>query len=217
MGSRCISAANRPDAHFRARDSSFVALVDGAFADAAQRSGPHLLCRPGCIQCCIGAFAIGRADALRLRRGLAELKSSDPERAARVQQRSTASWSRLASDFPGDPTFGALNLDANGDPLTYFDDFANHEPCPALDPEHGTCDLYTSRPQTCRVFGPPIATGKGYGICELCFQSANADEIAHAAIRPPAEELSAALDQAAIAAGEPAGSTIVAFVLKSCG
>jgi len=217
MGSRCISAANHPDAQFRARDSSFVALVDGAFADAAQRSGPHLLCRPGCIQCCIGAFAIGPADALRLRRGLAELKSSDPERAARVQQRTTASWSRLASDLPLDPTSGALNLDANGDPLTDFDDFVNHERCPALDPEHGTCDLYASRPQTCRVFGPPIATGEGYGICELCFQSANADEIAHAAIRPPAEELSAALDQAAIAAGEPAGSTIVAFVLKSCG
>jgi Fe-S-cluster containining protein len=96
-----------------------------------------------------------------------------------------------------------------------FDDFANQEPCPALDPEHGTCDLYASRPQTCRVFGPPIVTGGGFGICELCFQSANEDEIAQAAIRPPAEELSVALDQAAITAGEPVGSTIVAFVLKS--
>ena len=125
------------------------------------------------------------------------------------------SWSRLAADFPGDPSSGALEVDANGDPVADFDDFANHEPCPALDPEHGTCDLYASRPQTCRVFGPPIATGEGYGICELCFQSANEDEIARAAIRPPAEELSVALDQAAITAGEPAGSTIVAFVLKS--
>ncbi len=215
MGSKCMSAANHSDAHFRAQDSSFVALVDGAFADAAQRSGPHLLCRPGCIQCCIGAFAIGPADALRLRQGLAELKASDPERAARVQQRSAASWSRLASDFPGDPTSGALDVGANGDPVADFDDFANQEPCPALDPEHGTCDLYASRPQTCRVFGPPIVTGGGFGICELCFQSANEDEIARAAIRPPAEELSVALDQAAITAGEPAGSTIVAFVLKS--
>ena len=125
------------------------------------------------------------------------------------------SWSRLASEFPGDSTAGALDLDANGDPVADFDEFANHEPCPALDPQQGTCDLYASRPQTCRVFGPPIATGEGYGICELCFQSANADEIARAAIRPPAEELSAALDQAAITGGEPAASTIVAFVLKS--
>jgi Fe-S-cluster containining protein len=211
-----MNAANHTDAHFRSLNSSFVALVDGAFKDAAQRSGPHLLCRPGCAQCCTGAFPIGPADALRLRQALTELKSSDPERAARVQQRSAASWSRLAPDFPGDPISGALDTDAASE-SDDFDEFANHEQCPALDPEHGTCDLYASRPQTCRVFGPPIATGGGFGICELCFQSANADEIAGAALRPPGEELSAALDRAAIAAGEQAGSTIVAFVLQSAG
>jgi hypothetical protein len=39
-------------------------------------------------------------------------------------------------------------------------------------------------------------------------------EVAHAAITPPAEELSASLDQAAVAAGASPGSTIVAFVLS---
>jgi Fe-S-cluster containining protein len=210
-----MGAANQPEARFRTQDSTFVALVDGAFADAALRSGPHLLCRPGCTQCCIGAFAIGPADALRLRHGLAALKQENPERAARVQERAAASWSRLAPQFPGDATSGTLNVDANGDPAEPFDDFANHEPCPALDPEHGTCDLYASRPQTCRVFGPPIAAGEGYGICELCFQTATAEEIAKAALTPPADELSTALDRAAVAAGEPAGSTIIAFVLNA--
>jgi Fe-S-cluster containining protein len=214
-----MGAANQPEAHFRSQDSTFVALVDGAFADAALRSGPHLLCRAGCTQCCIGAFAIGPADALRLRQGLAALRQDDPERAARVQQRSAASWSRLAPQFPGDATSGRLAVNANGDLLDNFDDtfddFANHEPCPALDTEHGTCDLYRARPQTCRAFGPPITTGEGYGICELCFHGATAEEIAKAAITPPAEELSTALDQAAVAAGEPAGSTIIAFVLNA--
>jgi Fe-S-cluster containining protein len=210
-----MGAANQSEAEFRRQDYTFVALVDGAFADAALRSGPHLLCRAGCTQCCIGAFAIGPADAIRLRQGLAALRQDDPERAARVQQRAAASWSRLAPQFPGNATYGTLNVDANGDPGETFDDFANHEPCPALDPEHGTCDLYGSRPQTCRAFGPPIATGDGYGICELCFQGATAEEIAKAAITPPAEELSTALDQAAVAAGEPAGSTIIAFVLNA--
>jgi Fe-S-cluster containining protein len=210
-----MSAANHPEARFRTQDRTFIALVDGAFADAALRSGPHLLCRPGCTQCCIGAFAIGPADALRLRQGLAALKQQNPERAARVQERAAASWSRLAPQFPGDATSGTLNVDANGDPAELFDDFANHEPCPALDPEHGTCDLYASRPQTCRVFGPPIAAGEGYGICELCFQTATAEEIAKAALTPPAGELSTALDRAAVAAGEPAGSTIITFVLNA--
>jgi Fe-S-cluster containining protein len=201
-------------AHFTRQDTAFVALVDGAFADAAQRSGSHLLCRPGCTQCCIGAFAIGPADALRLRQGLAELQSSDPERAARVQQRAAASWSQLVPEFPGNPNSGALDVDAHGDPVADFDEFANHEPCPALDPENGTCDLYASRPQTCRAFGPPTVTDEGYGICELCFRAASVDEIAQAAIHPPAVEISTALDQAAIAAGEPAGPTIIAFVLR---
>ena len=56
--------------------------------------------------------------------------------------------------------------------------FANDEPCPALDPESGTCDLYAHRPMTCRVFGPPIRSEGGLGVCELCFHGATADEIA---------------------------------------
>lgn len=202
-------------ARFEIQDRAFVALIDGAFADAAVRGGTHLLCRPGCTQCCVGVFAIGPADALRLKQGLTTLQKTDPERAACLQARAAASWSRLKPAFPGDPSSGALDLDANGDPVAHFEDFANKEVCPALDPEHGTCDLYSSRPQTCRVFGPPVPTGEGYGVCELCFQTATAVEIASGAIALPAEEISISLDQAAIAASEPSISTVVAFVLKA--
>jgi Fe-S-cluster containining protein len=215
MGAHLTGDKNPSAALFRRQDNAFVALVDGAFADAASRSGPHLLCRPGCTQCCIGVFAIGPADALRLRQGLSALEREDPERATRIQRRAAASWSRLGPYFPGDATSGTLELDENGDPISRFENFGNDEPCPALDPEHGTCDLYSARPQTCRVFGPPIATGEGYGVCELCFQTATANEIERAAIHPPAEELSAGLDQVAIAAGEPVGPTIIAFVLNT--
>jgi Fe-S-cluster containining protein len=215
---------SKPEAPFRNQDHAFVALIDGAFADAAARSGPHLLCRPGCTQCCIGVFAIGPADALRLRQGLSALKETDPGRAARVQARAAASWSRLKPGFPGDASSGVLDLDnndvdSNSQPANRttasFDDFANDEPCPALDPANGTCDLYASRPETCRVFGPPLATGEGYGVCELCFQNATAQEVSNAGIVLPAGELSEALDQAAVAAGESSGSTVIAFVLNA--
>jgi Fe-S-cluster containining protein len=208
-------SAGRAEARFCTRDGAFVALVDGAFADAASRSGPHLLCREGCTQCCIGVFAIGPADALRLKQGLASLKQEDPARAIRVQQRAAASWSRLEAQFPGNASSGLLHTDRDGEPAAEFVDFANDEPCPVLDPEHGSCDLYASRPQTCRLFGPPVATPEGYGVCELCFHHATGQEIADAAIAAPSVEISAALDLTAVAAGEPAGSTIVAFVLKS--
>jgi hypothetical protein len=60
-----------------------------------------------------------------------------------------------------------------------------------------------------------VATGEGYGVCELCFQTATAQEVANAAIALPTEELSDALDQTAIAAGESSGSTVIAFVLNA--
>jgi Fe-S-cluster containining protein len=214
MGADPVAGTNHSQARFQILDNAFVALVDGGFADAAARSGPHLLCRPGCTQCCIGAFPIGPADALRLKQGLDALAREDPDHAARVRERAAASWARLAPQFPGEPVSGALALDSDGNPIEAFDHFADDEPCPALDPEHGTCALYAWRPHTCRVFGPPIATGDGYGVCELCFQTATPQEVAAAAMTPPPEERSSALDEAAVAAGAPPAATIVAFVLK---
>jgi Fe-S-cluster containining protein len=220
MGGADPTHASSPNARFHVQDRDFVALIDGAFADAAVRSGAHLLCRPGCTQCCIGVFAIGPADALRLRQGLSALRQTDPDRAVRVQARAAASWSRIKPAFPGNASSGVLDFDnndadSNGDSAGSFEDFANEEPCPALDPVNGTCDLYASRPETCRAFGPPVATGEGFGVCELCFQTATAQEVSKAAIVLPAEELSRTLEQAAIEAGEPSGSTVIAFVLNA--
>jgi Fe-S-cluster containining protein len=159
-----------------AGDQNLVQIVDAAFADAAQRSGKWLLCRPGCTQCCIGVFEINQLDAMRLKQGMAELKKQDPERARRVQQRARESVKRLEQEFPGNVRTGVLGEDEEAQAA--FEDFANDEPCPALDPESGTCDLYAHRPMTCRVFGPPIRSEGGLGVCELCFHGATADEIA---------------------------------------
>src|SRR4051812_22240689 len=44
------------------------------------------------------------------------------------------------------------------------------EPCPALDLDTKTCDLYAWRPITCRTFGPPLHfRGESLAVCELCF------------------------------------------------
>jgi Fe-S-cluster containining protein len=158
-----------------AGDQKLVQIVDAAFADAAQHSGKWLLCRPGCTQCCIGVFEINQLDALRLRQGMAELKKQDPKRAKRVQERARESVKRLENEFPGDVRTGVLAEDEEAQAA--FEDFANDEPCPVLDPGSGTCDLYPHRPMTCRVFGPPIRSEGGLGVCELCFQGATDDEI----------------------------------------
>lgn len=191
-----------------ARDAELVQIVDAATADAARRSGAWLRCAPGCTQCCIGVFAISQLDAARLRDGLSALKTTDPERAAALEQRVRSAVGRLAPEFPGDPRTGILEEERPG-----FDEFANEEPCPVLDPATGLCDLYAARPMTCRVFGPPLATPEGLGVCELCFHGASGDEIAACAVHLEADALEASLTAEAERAAGAGGSTIVAWAL----
>src|SRR5205807_2397679 len=175
------------------RDRELIQIIDSALADASQRAGPWLVCRPGCTQCCIGAFAISQLDAVRLRQGLAGLETSDPQRAARIRNRTRATMDRLSATFPGDPLTGILG-ESPADQKR-FAGFANDEPCPVLDPQTGTCDLYTSRPITCRTFGPPVRTGnhETLGVCELCFHDASEEEISACEMEVDPDDLESAL------------------------
>ena len=189
-------------------DAALIQVVDAAMAEAARKSGPWLVCRPGCTQCCIGPFAITLLDAHRLWRGLVELETTDPERAARVRLRARDAVARLSPDFPGDPATGLL---AEGEEAEErFAEFADDEPCPALDPETGLCDLYSARPMTCRVFGPPVRCGSAdVGVCELCFDGASDAEIAACEVETDPDGLEASLNEELGASGQ----TIVAFTL----
>src|ERR1700719_3063891 len=121
-------------------DSTLIQIVDAALAEAARKSGQWLVCRLGCTQCCIGPFPISQLDARRLRGGLAELEARDPERGALVRERARRSVARIWSSSPGDPATGRLA--ENREAEEEFASFADDEPCPALDPETGACDLY---------------------------------------------------------------------------
>jgi len=81
-------------------DSQLIQIMDAALADAALRAGPWLACKPGCTQCCHGAFSINALDALRLETGMKALHAADPSTAEAVEQRARnwiakpASWER---------------------------------------------------------------------------------------------------------------------------
>ena len=188
-------------------DHQLVQIVDAATADAARRSGPWLHCRLGCTQCCIGIFSITQLDAARLREGLATLDLEAPEKAAAVRRRAADSVRRLTPGFPGNPATGQLEFDPR------YDDFANDEPCPALDPATGACDLYDARPITCRVFGPPIRSESGIGVCELNFDSATEEEILAAELDTTWSSLETALDAELQAQSGITGSTTIAWAL----
>jgi Fe-S-cluster containining protein len=192
-----------------AADRRLLNVISDAMAEAARRSGAWLVCRPGCTQCCIGPFAITALDAIRLRRGLVELDVEDPPRAQAIRRRAAEYVRATSSIYPGDPVTGKL-FDEDALP-----DAMDELPCPALDPATGRCDLYSSRPITCRIFGPVTRVENGaFAACELCYSGASEEEMAACAIEVDPEglegEVLAALDREGAS-----GATIVAYALAS--
>ena len=190
------------------RDTELVQILDAALSDAARRSGPMLACRPGCTQCCHGAFAINALDSARLQSGMRSLSDSDPQLAETIRDRARTWLAEHAPDFPGDPARGILGTSESDEDR--FEEFANDAPCPALNPRTGLCDIYAFRPMTCRVFGPPVrvADGNGLACCELCFVEATSEQIAACEMPVPH-----ALEEQLIAETGDSGETIVAFAL----
>lgn len=150
----------------------------------------------------MGPFAITPLDAQRLLDGMADLEARDPERAERVRTRAAGSVARLTREFPADTVAQVLAIDEAGE----------NEPCPALDPETRTCDLYAARPITCRTFGPPLRfNGESLAVCELCFDGATPEEVERCEVAIDPENLQERL--LADFAGQP--DTIVAFAITS--
>ncbi len=201
MPSRCLPAGDR----------ALLQIVDAALTDVTRRSGEWLVCRPGCTQCCVGVFPINQLDAVRLQNGLAELAKREPEHAARIRERARASVARTSPAFPGNKKTGLL--DEGEEAEQRFADFANDEPCPVLDPETGLCELYDSRPMTCRTFGPPVRSEGGLGVCELCFHGATNQQIAVCEMVADPGDLESKLVRKIEKAGGPRGQTIVAYCL----
>jgi Fe-S-cluster containining protein len=189
-------------------DSRLLQTMGTALFDAAQRAGEWLACKPGCTQCCHGAFAINALDAARLQIGMQALHAADPRAAEAIETRARAWIAEYSPDFPGDLTTGILGQ--TEEDQTRFDDFANDAPCPALNPATGLCDIYAWRPMTCRVFGPPTrpAQDDPLACCELCFIGATDAEIAACEMPVPH-----ALEAELLAVMGDSRETVVAYAL----
>ncbi len=193
-------------------DAELVRIMDASLAEAARRAGKWLVCRPGCSQCCMGAFVLSPLDALRLVAGMETLRATEPELAARIESRARAWIAEHGAEFPGDLQTGLLG-ESEAD-QERFEEFANEAACPALDPATGRCEVYAWRPMTCRVFGPPVRVGDGAGLacCELCFAGASTAEVAACEMTLPHELEARLLDEIPLK-----GETVVAFALLGRG
>ena len=192
-----------------ARDSELLRIVDHSLADATRRGGTQLACRPGCTPCCHGVFRISALDAARLLEALRTLP--DPEHAEAIRLRAQTVAVALRSSFPGNPDTGLLDPeDAQWD---RFADLPEADvPCPALDPDSGRCELYAARPLTCRVFGPPVRSEGGLGVCELCYIGASEARVLEGEMHLHHEALEEELNRELAGEGR-SGETVVAWAL----
>lgn len=196
-------------------DRRLLAVLDGDFAEALRRAGPRLLCAPGCADCCYGPFPITRLDAWRLARGLAALARRDPARATRIACRARAAVAAIAPGFPGDPATGEL-----ADDEAALDSFLERHAalaCPALDPASERCELYDSRPVSCRTYGPPARFGDELvPPCRLCFVGSDPATVERCRIEPDRDGLEPAILHELEAPGQDR-ETLVAFALSRAG
>lgn len=207
-----MSTRTRPDWEKRA-DARLLRVVDSALAEGVRRSGDRLACRVGCTECCHGPFPITLLDARRMAQGLRELRGRDPDRAAKIEKRGRAAVRALRGGFPGDPDSGRLSEDETA--REAFFERHRERPCPALDPRTGGCELYDSRPLTCRAYGPPVRVeNENLPPCRLCFVGAAPRTIASCRVTVDGEGLEDRLLRRLFRAGEPAAAeTLVAFAL----
>jgi len=207
-----------------AADRDLVQIVDASLARAAEQAGQWLACRPGCTQCCHGAFAINQLDVARLQAGMEALRAAEPMRAGAIEKRARAWIAEFGAEFPGDRETGRLG--ESEEERARFEEFATDAACPALDHATGLCGVYEWRPMTCRVFGPPVrmegdAGAEGLGHCELCFNGATPEQVAACEMPVPHElEAKVLLEMEAWPPGSPnagdlghPGETVVAWAL----
>lgn len=189
-------------------DLDLLASVQRSLSQAEAACADRLDYGRGCPRCCYGPFPINALDAHRLRRGLTALRARHPERALAIVRRARRSAALFAEAFPG--AAGRLVEDESA--IQAFCERFASEPCPALDPASGRCELYESRPLACRTFGPAVRIGDELlPPCDWCFVGSQEDARRTAGVIDPERREDAILDR--LEADGAVGETVIAFAL----
>lgn len=147
-----------------AKYEALVAEVDAVFARVAQQHPDCVTCEKGCSECCHALFDLSLVEAMYLNRRFKETYG-DGERRSKIISRANEADRRsykLKRQAYRDSQNGVeaqeiLNRMAR-----------ERLRCPLLG-EDDACELYQSRPITCRLYGIPTAIG---GKAHTCGKSA---------------------------------------------
>jgi Fe-S-cluster containining protein len=138
---------------------ALVKQVDVVFEKVSQEFSECVVCEIGCADCCHALFDLSLVEAMFIKRQFEKLIPSDKRdeiiERANTADRKVYKLKRAASKalHEGKPENEILE-----------DMAAQRIRCPLLD-DHNQCELYNSRPITCRLYGIPTQIGDKAHTC----------------------------------------------------
>jgi Fe-S-cluster containining protein len=142
-----------------------LATLDTWFSEGTAAAGPGVVpCRSGCNACCHGPFDISAADARLVALGIDGL---DVVVAQGIRERAGAQL-RAGSEVAPQWQSPWRPVDTGEDAFDAMCDALEASPCPALDPESGSCLIHSHRPATCRLTGLALLTVEGDLLENVC-------------------------------------------------
>lgn len=143
--------------HVFKKYEAFVHQLDGVFESVRQQYADCVKCKLECADCCHALFDLSLVEALYINSKFFETvvgeKQSDILEGANKSDRQIYQLKRKA--------FKAVAAGEKSEEQVLLEMAAERIRCPLLNRDN-QCDLYASRPATCRVYGIPTAIG-GHG------------------------------------------------------
>ncbi|MCB2145051.1 MAG: YkgJ family cysteine cluster protein [Deltaproteobacteria bacterium] len=137
---------------------TFVKQLDGVFGTVQQQYSDCVKCKLECSDCCHALFDLSLVEALYINakflENVAGEKKSKILECANTSDRKIYQLKRKA--------FKAVEAGEKSEEQVLLEMAAERIRCPLLN-EESQCDLYASRPATCRLYGIPTAiAGRGH-------------------------------------------------------
>jgi Fe-S-cluster containining protein len=144
--------------HVFKKYEAFVEQLDGVFENVRQQYSDCVKCKLECSDCCHALFDLSLVEALyinsRFLETITDEKKAEILEKANTADRKTYQLKRKA--------FKAVAAGEKSEEQVLLEMAAERIRCPLLNQEN-QCDLYASRPATCRLYGIPTAiAGRGH-------------------------------------------------------
>ena len=144
--------------HVFKKYEAFVKQLDGVFESVRQQYSDCVKCKLECSDCCHALFDLSLVEALYINAQFLETVSGERQseilKSANKVDRKTYQLKRKA--------FKAVEAGEKSEEQVLLEMAAERIRCPLLNQEN-QCDLYASRPATCRLYGIPTAiAGRGH-------------------------------------------------------